>query len=95
MKRVSVIIIHENYKTIETMTIRYNNSAQLVDLIRENEKPYKYEYFNDLYKSVLNILKNNNMYAKCWSGFNAKWYDIQWINTKNPTKIENLGYKEN
>ena len=95
MKRVSVIVIHENYKTIKTMVARYNQSGELITLIRDNEKPYKYDCVNDMYKSVLTILKNNNMYAKWYGAFGVKWYDIQWINEKNPLAIESFGYNEN
>ena len=95
MKRVSVIVIHDSYKSIKKITIRYNQSGELVDLIRDNEKPYIYEHFNDLYKSVLTILKNNSMYAKYYSAFGVKWYDIQWINENYPTSIESFGYNEN
>ena len=94
MKRVSVIVIHDNYKTIKTMVARYNQSGELIRLITDTYKPYRYDCINDLYKSVLTILKNNNMYAKWYGAFGVKWYDIQWINEKNPLAIESFGYNE-
>lgn len=95
MKRVSVIVIHNDYKTIKTMTARYNQSGELIPLIRDNVNPYTYDCFHDLYTSVLTILKNNNMYAKYYNAFGVKWYDVQWINENYPTSIESFGYNEN
>ena len=44
-----------------------------------------------MYKSVLNILKNNNFYCAYYEQFGRRWYDIQFINLENPVNIEKFG----
>jgi len=44
-----------------------------------------------MYKSVLNILKNNNFYCSYYEQFGRRWYDIQFTNLENPVNIEKFG----
>lgn len=75
-----------NHKSIITPLVRYD--------LNDSPKPYKYTCFNDLYKAVLNILKNNGFYTGFYTQFGRKWYDIQFINLNNPVIIEKFGLYE-
>lgn len=96
MKRVSAIVFHNDFKTIEKMTIRYNDNFTLVDLIDNTKfnKPYIYEHFNDLYGDCLSIIKEHQCYCKYYNAFGAKWYDIIFINVHHPFNAEHYPYKE-
>lgn len=49
-----------------------------------------------MYKTVLNIIKNNGYYVKSWREFGSVWYDIAWYDHVNdvfnimpyPKKVE-------
>ena len=96
-KVVCTVIYRKSTNQIYNLTVNYKGS--LTPLVRyydgENPPPYKYQYFNDMYKSVLNILKNNNMYVGKYNEFNTIWYDIQWIDIDNPCTIHKYAYTEN
>lgn len=94
MKRYSVMVVHTDYKVINSITARRNSSGELVTLLQENTHPYVYDTFQGVYKSVMNILKANSMAVRYWDAFGSRFYDIQWINTSNPAHIETHGYKE-
>ena len=60
----------------------------------DRKHPYKYDSFNDLYNSILNTLKYNDMYYSYYDDFNSRFYDILWIDCVNPSKIETYGYRK-
>ena len=96
MKKVNCICLHDNFKRIVNITV-INSHGENVTLLAYNVentdiKPYEYKHFNDLYKSVLNILKNNNFYVSKCIMFSRIFYSIQFINIKNPYTVENYGY---
>lgn len=94
MRRYSVIVVHINYKAIESITARRNTTGELVTLLRDNVRPHQYQSFQHLYGSVLNILKENSMAVHHWDAFGSRFYDIQWINTEKPAVIETFGYRK-
>lgn len=97
MKKASCTIIWDSRtKQLYYMAINHNNT--IIPLVRYNqdmlEKPYCYNTIQELYKSILNIVKQNGYYLSKYKEFGAAWYDIQWIDRKNPCKIEKYGYIE-
>lgn len=93
MKKVTATVIYKDNSLYNLTVIHKNAIIPLVRYSLENDtKPYKYTCFNDLYKSVLNILKNNNFYCGFYNQFGRRWYDIQFINLENPVVIEKFGF---
>ena len=95
MRKCTATVIYKDNR-IYNLTVNYKGS--LTPLVRydldDREKPYEYESLKDLYESVLKILKNNGYYTSSYNEFNLKWYDIQFINLRNPTRIEKSGLFE-
>lgn len=93
MKKVTATVIYKD-NMLYNLTVVHKNA--IIPLVRysleKDTKPYKYTCFNDLYKSVLNILKNNNFYCGFYNQFGRRWYDIQFINLENPVVIEKFGF---
>lgn len=72
-------------------TVNHNgNNITLVEY-QFGAKPYEYRKFNDLYKSLLNILKNNGYYTQVSSEFGLDFYNIQFIKLGTAT-ISKYGY---
>lgn len=93
MKKVTATVIYKDNMLYNLTVVRKNAIIPLVRYSLEKDaKPYKYTCFNDLYKSVLNILKNNNFYCGFYNQFGRRWYDIQFINLENPVVIEKFGF---
>lgn len=94
MKKCSATVI---YKGNELYSVYVNRKGFITPLLRydnnNTETIRKYENFQELYKSVILMLKANNLYCSYIDAFNAKWYDIQFINIENPTYIDNYGLK--
>lgn len=93
MKKAIATVIYKN-NMIYNLTVNHKNA--IIPLVRydfnDSAKPYKYICFNDLYKSVLNILKNNNFYCGYYDQFGRRWYNILFINLENPNVIEKFGF---
>ena len=73
-----------------------NHQGNLIPLVsywkEKSVQPHKYDDFQDMYTSILNILKNNNFYVGKYVEFNAIWYDIQWIDMDNPIRVDKFAY---
>ena len=96
MKKAVVQVMYEQkYKTdrITVLQIKHlliNNT----DFI--NNKLVVCDGWANMYKAVLNIIKNNGYYVKSWDEFGSKWYDIAWYDNVNdvfnimpyPKKVE-------
>lgn len=71
----------EEYQ-IYSLAVTYK--GHLFNLLRYDKEakpePYKYNSFERMYESVLNIMKNNHFYPGFYREFDRRWYDIQWIN---------------
>lgn len=95
MKKVSATVLYKD-NIIYNMTV--NHKGALIPLVRYDETNIKHprekRTFQEMYGSVLNILKNNGFYVGYFIAFNAKFYDIQFININNPVEIETMAYKE-
>ena len=92
MIKVSVTVIYKD-NWIYNLTV--NHKGRLVTLIAYDETdvnhPYVNRNFQTMYKSVLNILKNNNFYCDYYEEFGKRWYDIQFINLENPVEVNKFG----
>lgn len=94
MRKVTATVIYKD-NIIYNLTV--NHKGVLTTLVAYDETSVKHPYeerkFQTMYKSVLNILKNNNFYCGYYEVFGIRWYDIQFINLENPVKIEQFGIK--
>ena len=92
MRKVSATVIYKD-NTLYNLTV--NHKGVLIPLVAYDEisvkHPYEKRTFQTMYKSVLNILKNNNFYCGYYEQFGRRWYDIQFINLENPVNIEKFG----
>lgn len=92
MRKVSATVIYKN-NTLYNLTV--NCKGVLIPLVACDETSVKNLYekstFQTMYKSILNILKNNNFYCGYYEQFGRRWYDIQFINLDNPVNIEKFG----
>ena len=94
MKTVSAICVYHG-TAIYNVTV--NHKGDLITLKwnsmwDSSVKPY--DSFNDMYKAILSILKNNGFQVKYRNAFNLNWYDIQFIDAHNPTHIQTFAIKE-
>lgn len=62
-------------------TVNHNgNNITLVQYTPDiGTQPYMYHSFNDLYTSLLNILKNNGYCTQVYTEFGRDFYNIQFI----------------
>lgn len=60
-----------NYRGENTTLVQYTPG--------EPHEPYVYTYFNDLYTSLINILKQNNFCTQVSTEFGRDFYNIQFI----------------
>ena len=73
----------EFYYQLKTITVLHNdNKTELPFQIK------KYDKFIDLQKNVLRILRNNNIKLDYYIEFNAKWYNIYYVNLGLPFKLK-------
>ena len=87
MIKVSATVIYKD-NWIYNLTV--NHKGKLTALIAYDETDVN-RNFQTMYKSVLNILKNNNFYCGYYEEFGKRWYDIQFINLDNPVEINKFG----
>lgn len=91
MKTVTATVVYSN-NAICNLTV--NHKGNLVTLIKLNPDESKpFISFNGMYAFVLKMLKNNDFKCNYFEAFGARWYNIQWIDVNNPTRIENFGYR--
>ena len=85
MQKVTAICLHKGYQKIVNFTAVKAN-GDLVPLIHDNPDSiaYKYTHFLDMYRSLLNILKQNGFYVAHWKDFGADFYSINFIDVENP-----------
>ena len=85
MQKVTAICLHKGYQKIVNFTAVKAN-GDLVPLIHDNTDSiaYKYIHFLDMYRSLLNILKQNGFYVAHWKDFGADFYSINFIDVENP-----------
>lgn len=94
MKVVSAICVYHG-TTIYNLTV--NCKGDLIVLNRHDisdNNAKEYNNFKEMYKAILTILKNNCFKVKYRSAFNSNWYDIQFIDALNPTRIETFSLKK-
>lgn len=86
-KVVATCIYSENWENgikvcrCWNFTVNHNgNNITLVQYVPEyGPQPYVYETFNDMYGSLLNILKNNGYCTQVYTEFGRDFYNIQFI----------------
>ena len=92
MKKVTATVIYKD-NCIYSLTVNYKGHLTKLTAYDETDvkHPYTNRTFKTMYKSVLNILKNNNFYCGYYEEFNKRWYDIQFINLENPVEVNKFG----
>lgn len=97
MRKVTGIVSYTDYGTyftLDSMTVITSNKRHISCVLREKVEPYHYEYFTDLYKSVLNVAKINCFYFDSFRAFETDWYDIVWVESSTPWRHERFSYRE-
>lgn len=96
MKQVVATCIYKDNMIFQLVVQYKERSVTLVSYDEESRlKPYRYEYFDNMYKDVLSILRQNGYYTKSFSAFNRVFYNINFIDLDRPTKISRYGLPEN
>lgn len=88
MKTVSAICVYHG-TTIYNLTVNYKGDITTLkryDISDNNAK--EYNSFKEMYKTILKILKTNNFKVTYTEDFMRRWYNIQFIDVLNPTRIE-------
>ena len=85
-----------NRDTLQIMSFAVSTrNGNVVNLIYPHEvEPYKYRCFDDLYKSLLNILKQNGMRTLKFYDFGSTLYDIIFIDCNDPSTFHRYYYHE-
>ena len=94
MQKVTAICLHKGYQKIVNFSVVKRN-GDVVPLIRDNPHnlAYKYIHFQDMYKSLLTILKQNGFYVTHWQDFGTDFYSINFIDIVNPDTPQVFAYK--
>lgn len=95
MKKVNCTVLYQmkNCKyVLLNVTVKHKHSnIKLFDTIRHSTIK-EYNSLNEMYKSILLILKNNGFYVHSFEAFNQTWYDIDFIDI-DKCMIETFGLK--
>lgn len=94
MKTVSAICVYHG-TTIYNLTVNYKGDITTLkryDISDNNAK--EYINFKEMYKAILEILKANNFNVTYTEDFMARWYNIQFIDALNPTRIDTFSLKK-
>lgn len=105
MRKVTATCIYSNgwkdgEKVFWCWNFTANHKGNNITLVQytpgEDAMPYSYNDFNDLYRFLINTLKNNGYYTQVTSQFGRDFYNIQFIELGTPV-ISKFGYlkKEN
>ena len=77
-----------------TVHTKRGNFVPLLKYDFSDPLPYNYATFEECYRAVLNVLKQNHFRTNSYEEFGAKWYDIAWYDVYNPMNIEKFGLTE-
>ena len=95
MKQVVATCIYQD-NAIYNLCVQYKErTVTLVSYDEDKPDPYHYKYFEDMYKDVLSILKQNGYYTKSFSAFDREFYNINFVNLDCPMKISRHGLHKN
>lgn len=98
MRKVTATILW-NHKTNQiynlTVTTRENIDICLIRYTpADDPAPYKYNTLNDLIKSVLQLLENNNFYMTGYKQFGMTFFPLLFVDINYPYEFNKYGYKE-
>ena len=87
-----------NHKTNQLYNLTVTTCAGVdICLVRYTPEgtpaPYRYNTLNDLIKSVLQILKNNNFYMTGYKQFGMTFYPLLFVDINSPYEFKKYGYK--
>ena len=89
MKKCTAVVTYDS-ATNHIINIGLTDTKGL--LINLNLSNSKRKCFQDLYASVLKILKNNNYYVEKQTSFDATWYNIVWLDMNDPGRLKRYPY---
>ena len=84
-----------NGETMQLRTFAVTHKGNLITLAayrNGDPAPYKYERFNDLYRDILSIAKENGFTFDSFHEFDADFYNIVWVDTSAPYALHKYGY---
>lgn len=77
MKKCNCTVIYRYVeKHYEILKIMIKHKRENISLYTTSEQ---YLLFDEMYSTVLAILKANNFYVHTWKMFKSTWYDIDFI----------------
>lgn len=93
MRKVKCICIYKDNKIYNLTAQLKDTNVTLLHYVLGDERiiPIPHETFWDMYRSVLKVLKHNDLYCGYYEEFNKKWYDISFIDLDSPTDIRKFG----
>ena len=89
MKLANAIVTHE-YNTIKSVTVIPRNS---VDFKLMSAKNKSFDSFQTLYNYVLDLIKESGYLIPYTKMFEARWYDIFWIDVRSPEFVDRYSLK--
>jgi hypothetical protein len=105
MKKVTAIVVYHNNEDngnscgyiIRNLTV-ITRLGEHITLYSDDwddmdkKHPHITSTFHSTYKKVLQWLKNNSFYTSYHNSFGLRFYDIIWIEDKNPSDLATFGY---
>lgn len=86
MKKCTAIVVYNSKEKI-VYSIGINHNGNLINFTLND----KFSTFTELYRTILETIKNNNFRVSHYEEFGCKWYDITWINVCYPGTLNKYG----
>lgn len=90
MKLASAIVVHE-FNTIKSVTVIPRNDVEFS--LNSILKDKAFDSFQSLYNHVLNVIHENGYEVPYQKMFEARWYDIFWIDIRSAEIIDRYPLK--
>lgn len=93
MRTVDCIVVHDSRIKICNVTVITREGNQIT-LLSNPDPVLRYEYrtFKDMYRTVLNLLKNNDFKVQRSKQIDTYLYNIQWIDCNYPWEVSRYFY---
>lgn len=89
MKKCTAVVTYDS-TTNHIINIGLSDTKGLLVNLQFSE--LKKKCFQDIYASVLKILKNNNYYVEKWIDLDAVWYNVAWLDINDPYRLKRYPY---
>lgn len=82
-KKCSVIVVHTGCKIDNVSCIREYSAVDFTHCLSERY----FDSYDDAIKNVLNVCKANHYQVPFYTAFGCRFYDILFVDTKNPQTV--------